>query len=134
MTAGLLVGLVIPGLVVLAVGLSAGSSMRTRRFDVLHALGVSRATQRRVGTEETMILALPGALIGTLGWAVASPWLASVPVVGRRVVRGDPTLPWWALLASPAIVLIVVLWWQRQVPPCEVCGPPRPALLEAPRF
>lgn len=104
---GLLLGLILPGLVVLAVGLSAGSAMRTHRFDVLHALGVPSAMQRRVGTAETMILAIPGALAGTIAWALAGRWLEEVPVVGRRVVRGDLALPWWALLGCLTLALAV---------------------------
>lgn len=105
---GLLVGLVLPGLVVLAVGLSTGSAMRTHRFDVLRALGASPAVRRRIATRETLILAAPGALLATVGWAVAGRLMQDVPIVGHRVFPGDLALPWWALLGCLVSSMIVV--------------------------
>lgn len=94
---GVLGLLVLPGLLVLAVGGAAASSIRDRRFAVLRTLGAPRRTTTALAVTETLLLALPGLAVAVLLWAVATPRLDRVPLVGRGVVPGDLALPWWLL-------------------------------------
>lgn len=106
--AGSVIALVLPALVVLGVGLSSGSVMRTGRFQILHALGVSSAVRRRIAAVETLVLSAPSAVLAVIGWSLISGRLDRVPFVEHRVVPGDLAPPWWGLLAVLLIALLAV--------------------------
>lgn len=97
---GVLGFLVVPGLIVLAVGLAAASGLRDRRFEVLRSLGAPGRMLAALAVLETMILAVPGLLAATVLWGLISPRLERVPLVGGDPVRGDLGLPWWLLAAE----------------------------------
>jgi hypothetical protein len=90
--------LVVPALLVLAVGLAAASELRDRRFEMLRWIGIPQRTLAALGVLETAILAVPGLAAAALLWAVVGPLLEHVPLVGRDVLRGDLGLPWWILV------------------------------------
>jgi hypothetical protein len=56
---------------------------------------------------ETLILAVPGLLLGTLLWGTVAPRLGQVPLVGHPVIKGDMGLPWWLLLAVFGVCMVV---------------------------
>jgi MFS family permease len=92
---GLLALLVVPGLLVLAVGTAVASAVRDRRFAVLGWIGAPPRSLRRLAALETLLLAVPGLAAAALFWAVAAPRLERVPFVGHGAVRGDLGLSWW---------------------------------------
>jgi len=89
---------ILPGIVLLAVGLAAASGIRDHRFQVLSALGARRRTVLAIGAVESLLLALPGLALATAVWWLVAPRLQSVPLVGDRLVQGDLALPWWLLI------------------------------------
>lgn len=97
---GLVVFLVIPGLLLLGVSLATASTVRDRRFSILHRLGASRRSRTILAILEAGVLALPGLVLATVVWTVLTPRLTWVPLVGRDVVRADLALPWWMYLAA----------------------------------
>lgn len=112
---GVLGFLIVPGFVVLAVGLAAASGLRDRRFEVLRWIGARQWTLAALAVLETLILALPGLLVSTILWGLVSPRLERVPLVGSDPVRGDLGLPWWFLaaelgagVAATALVAVIV--------------------------
>ena len=96
---GVLGFLVLPGLLVLVVGLAAASDVRDRRFEVLRWVGAPQRTLVTLAVAETLILAVPGLAAAALLWGVIAPRLERVPLVGYAVVRGDLGLAWWLLAA-----------------------------------
>lgn len=92
---GVLVFLVVPGLLLLVVGISVASSVRDRRFAGLRWLGAAPRTLLVLTILETLFLALPGLVLTTLWWGVIAPRLEQVPFADHGTVRGDLGLPWW---------------------------------------
>lgn len=92
---GLLALLVVPGLLVLAVGAAAASAVRDRRFAVLGWIGAPPRSLQRLAALETLLLAVPGLAAAVATWAAVGPRLEGVPLVGHGAVRGDLGLPWW---------------------------------------
>lgn len=99
---------VMPGVLVLAVGVATGSNLRDHRFEVLGWVGAPIRTLTVLAMVETMILAMPGLILITVFWAAIAPSLEQVPLVGHDVVRGDLMLPGWLLLLELAISIVVV--------------------------
>ncbi len=99
---GVLALLVVPAVIVLAVGGSAASGVRDHRFAVLRSIGVRGRSISSLAVAETLVLATPGLVGAVVLWALLSPHLATVPLVGYEVVPGDLSLPWWRL----ALVLL----------------------------
>lgn len=91
---------ILPGLVVLAVGLAAASGVRDHRFQVLAALGAQRRTVWAIAVLESLLLALPGLVAATVIWWLVAPRVSTVPLVGHRLVSGDLALPWWLVVAE----------------------------------
>ncbi len=89
--------LVIPGVLVLSVGIFSASRLRDRRFHLLQALGVSRRTLCRLAALEALVLATPGFVACAVVWLVVAPRLTFLPLVGRGIVGGDVALSWAAL-------------------------------------
>ncbi len=102
---------VLPGMVVLAVGLAAASGVRDHRFQVLAALGARRRTVWAIAVLESLLLAVPGLIAAVVVWWLVAPRLRIVPVVGHRLVAGDLALPGWLLVAELglAVALCVVV-------------------------
>ncbi len=100
--AGLAGFLILPGLILLTVGVATASDVRDQRFLVLEWIGARRRTLLLLALLETACLALPGILAGALLWELISPHLSEVPIVGHRVIPGDLTL-------SPGLLSGVVL-------------------------
>lgn len=96
--AGVLGFLIVPGLIVLAVGVASASSLRDRRFEILRWIGAPRGTLITLSLLETAILALPCLVVAVIFWAIMAPRLQRVPLAGYAVVGGDLGLPWWLLL------------------------------------
>lgn len=95
---GVLGFLIVPGFIVLTVGLAAASGVRDGRFNTLRWIGASGLTLTALAVIETLVLAVPGLFATTVLWGVISPRLERVPLVGYDIVRGDLELP-WSLLA-----------------------------------
>ena len=91
--------LVVPGVIVLAVGVATASNVRDHRFAVLHWIGIPTQWRVTLGMVETLILALPGLVLATIVWGIIAPRLAYVPLVNHIVVAGDLGLAWWLLAA-----------------------------------
>lgn len=111
MTAGLLAGLVVPAVIVLAVGLAASSPVRARRVGLLRSLGTPTFFVASVLVAEALALAVAGFLLAAVAAWFAFPRLRHVPFVGREVVPGDLAIGWpaLALLVAGGTVLTVVL-------------------------
>lgn len=97
--------LVVPGLVLLVVGVTVGSGMRDRRFEVLRWIGAKRTTLSALCAVETMILALPGVIFATMVWGAVAPRLGRLPLVRRNVVNGDLALSLPVLVTGAVIAL-----------------------------
>lgn len=108
-TAGVVGFLVVPGLMILAVGFATASNVRDRRFEVLRWIGAPRLTLAALSVLETMVLALPGLIAAVVIWTVVSPLLGKVPWVGHDVLRGDLALPWWLLGVSLVVGLTTII-------------------------
>lgn len=107
--AGLFLVLVLPGVIVLAVGVSAASAVRDHRFGVLRWLGAPVRTLAALAVLETMLLAIPGFVGGAVLWAAVAPRLDRVPFVGYAVVPGDLAVPWLLLLELTAACIAVTV-------------------------
>lgn len=105
---GVLALLVVPGLIVLAVGAATASGVRDHRFEVLRYMGASGWTLIALAVLETLILAAPGLLASAVLWGVIGPRLGQVPLVGHELVRGDLGLPWWLLTLELGVCAVVV--------------------------
>ena len=107
LTAALLGSVLIPGMVLLAVGFSANSRVRDRRFQVMTALGARTRTVRALGAVETLMPAVPALATATVLWGVVAPQLQTVPLAGYRIVPGDLAVPWWLLAAAFAVAVVL---------------------------
>lgn len=96
---GLIAFLIVPGLVVLAIGVATASGVRDHRFAVLRRLGASPRTLSILAAIETLLLVVPGFAVAAIVWGLVAPRLGSVPFVGHDVVHGDLGLPWWLIVA-----------------------------------
>ncbi len=99
---GVIAFLIVPGLIVLGVGVAATSGIRDRRFETLHWMGAPRRMLTALTLIETLALALPGLIVASVIWAVVSPRLERVPLVGHNVIRGDLEL-------SPVLLSLLFL-------------------------
>lgn len=95
--------LIVPGLAVLAVGVTVACSLSGEPFQGWRRNGVSGRKLAALGVLEICILALPGLVLPTISWGLVSPRLDWVPLVAHAVVRGDLRIPLW-LLATELIV------------------------------
>jgi hypothetical protein len=102
-----LVGIPGAGLLLAAMGASAGSLERRRLL--LRSLGASRTTELALVGAHVGVVALPGALAGGFGWWLLAPRLRSVPFVGRSVFRGDLALPLGVVLMGSSAVAVLTL-------------------------
>lgn len=97
----------LPALLVLGVGLASGSRLRDHRFQILAALGASRRTTLALGTLESLFLAVPALVLGSLIWAIGAGQFHSLPLTQYRLVTGDLSIGWPLLLASTGIGIIL---------------------------
>lgn len=104
---GLLIFLVVPGLLLLIVGVASASRRREHRFLVLHWLGASPRTLIRLGVIETLMLATPGLILAALVLGFAGMRLEQVPFIDHTVIRGDLGIAWWALLVIIVASLVI---------------------------
>lgn len=105
---GVLGFIVMPGLIVLVVGLAAASVSRDRRFEVMRWIGAPAGILTALSALETLLLAAPGIVGAALLWGLAAPRLERVPLVGHQAVRGDLALPWWLSLAILGIAVLSI--------------------------
>jgi hypothetical protein len=105
--AGVLSMLVLPGLVILSVGLAAASGVRSHRFQVLAGLGAPANVLRRLAALESVILATPAFVAMALLWWVVVRRLRAVPLAEITVVPGDLAIPAW-LLAATVVASVAV--------------------------
>jgi MFS family permease len=103
--ATLFVLFVVPGIVVLTVGVATASSIRDHRFTVLHWIGAPTGWRIALGIIETLMLALPGLTLAAIVWGIIAPQLSYVPLVDHAIIRGDLGIPWWVLVATFAVCL-----------------------------
>lgn len=131
--AGVTALLVVPGLIILAVGTRSGSAARDRRLAILRAIGVSEPKLRMLSIAEALALAVPGLLAASVLWGAVSPRMTSVPLVGYEVVPGDLGLPWWSLLLAFAGAAGVAAAMSFQTQPAHKIADstPRPVARQA---
>ncbi len=106
--AGVLGLLILPGLIVLAVGLASASGIRDRRSEILRSIGAPGRTLVMLAIFETLVLAVPSLVAVTVLWSVIAPRLEQVPLVGHGVVRGDLGLPWWIVTAELGTGIVTI--------------------------
>lgn len=100
-SAGVVGFLVLPGLIVLVVGLAAASGVRDRRFGILRSIGAPRRTLLALAVLEAAILAVPGLVAACILWsAVGGRLLGGAPLVESVVLGDDLSLPWWLVFAE----------------------------------
>lgn len=104
----------VPVVLLLLAALTISSPIRVQRMLTLHALGMPRGQRRRLIAYETLLASTPGVLGGALIWMLAGRNLATLPLVGRPVTRGElvpPPLPAAAAVVGliTAIVLLSLL-------------------------
>ena len=101
---------IIPSIFLLIAGLSASSSVRDERIDLLQQLGAGRSWVARLNLLEAMIFTVPILVISLPLWRVASERLTAIPILDRPVFRGDMTLRWsQAGLICVAVLALIVL-------------------------
>lgn len=106
LTIGALICLILPGLFVLAAGLTSASSLRDRRLLVLRSIGVKRDRLVELSIAEGLLLSLPGILLPAAIWFLLAPRVTTVPLVGDRVFVGDLAIG--PLTVTISLVLAVV--------------------------
>lgn len=127
---GLVGFLVVPGLVVLTLGVAAASSIRDRRFTVLRWIGAPRGAVAALTAVETALLAAPGTLVALLAWALVAPQIDIVPLVGYDTMRGDLAVPisllvgGWLMSTLVAMVVSVLMVSRHRR---RGSSPPRPS-------
>lgn len=99
----------LPALIILWVGVTAGSSARDRRVDLLARLGASRRQIRLLVAIETLVLVAPAALAASIAAAVALASMTRIPIVDRFVLPGDLGLPVAVVVAVVGIVTVLTL-------------------------
>jgi hypothetical protein len=104
---GALSFLVLPGLVVLAVGLGTTISARDKRLEST-CRETTTGWKIAVAALETLLLAAPGVVGATIFWGAISPQLEWVPLVGHDVLQGDLWLTWWLLLAAASACVVAI--------------------------
>ncbi len=95
----------LPGILVLLIGLAAGSRLRDHRFQVLAGLGAPGRTIRAIAIFETLTLAAPALAVATAVWALVTPHIVELPFLRYRLVEGDLAVPAW-LLAVAVLVAV----------------------------
>lgn len=105
MEPGVVAFLVIPSLVLLISSSRARSAVRDERLRFLHLLGVRGLTARAAMGSETGLLALTGAMIAVLAFALIGPWLTVIPATSIRLFPGDLSVPWSVHLAAVSLTV-----------------------------
>lgn len=105
---GLVLFLILPGSILLTLGLQAASNVRDHRLTVLGWLGMSRCQRRGLVLTETFALALPTLVATALTWALVSPRLTSVPFVHHAVFRGDLAIPTFGYVLVVVITILLI--------------------------
>lgn len=79
----------IPCLLLCWIAATAGSARRQRRMVTLAWLGAPRRMAGLLAASETMILAAPGLVAGSVVYLMLASRLTTVPIVSRPTFRGD---------------------------------------------
>lgn len=96
--------LVVPGLVVLVVGIAtATGGARGTDVEATRPGVASPMEPPAHAALQTLRSAFPAILGVTVVWGIVAPYLERVPLVGHGVLRGDLGLPWWVLLAELSV-------------------------------
>ncbi|WP_420639268.1 hypothetical protein [Candidatus Poriferisocius sp.] len=99
------VGLTGGGLLLAALGpMGVGLA---RRMQLLRVLGAGRAQLWAISGVSGVVMALPGVVIGGVGWYLAASRLRRVPLVGQPVLAGDLSVPVWLLVTASAVVVVM---------------------------
>jgi hypothetical protein len=106
---GALICLVLPGLFVLAAGLTSASSLRDRRLLVLRSIGVKRDRLVELSIAEGLLLSLPGVLLPAAMWFLFAPRVTTVPLVGNRVFAGDLAIGLLGMTISLVLAVVCIL-------------------------
>lgn len=124
-TVGILGFLVLPGLVVLTVGLVTALGFHNESYRRWPSTGAFEWRTALIRVLKVSLLALPGLVLATVIWGLVSPGLERVPLVEHGVLRGDLQVPWWLLLIelvagvaligllTLAIIVIAQFWLSR---------------------
>lgn len=115
--------LVIPGGMILAIGVMATSSLRDRRVELLRLLGAGESWTLRLTLAELSIVALPTMLIVSGVWLILTRSITRLPIQEKQVIPGDLRLRWdqygmvWlALSIAMALIVVVQQFWTKRPP------------------
>lgn len=108
---GVLGFIILPAGLLLFLGISAASTLRSQRLSTLRLLGVGRGWVTLLVVVETLALAGPAILVIIVLWSVADGWIKTIPIVDKRLVDGDLNLsyPLLGILLLGLIVSTVVM-------------------------
>lgn len=81
--------LVLPGVLLLFVGLATSSQLRESRFLTMRMLGAGWRWMTKLALLESLLLAIPGMVLAFVGWIVLASRLGTLPLVGKDVLTGD---------------------------------------------
>jgi len=99
--------LLVPGALVLFLGLTSASRLRAERLAVLSALGAPRPWTLGFILAEATLLLLPPIVLVTVLWGVVVPRLDVLPIIGKHVLPGDLGIPPLGLLLAVVLVWLV---------------------------
>lgn len=97
---GILGFLLLPALVLLVSSARARSAVRDQRLGFMVTLGIREGVARAVLAGEAAILAVTGALFGSVLYTLVSPFLAHIPATSIAVLPGELTVAWWGPAAA----------------------------------
>lgn len=127
--AGLAAMLGVPAVLVLLVGLSCGSPVRAARFHLLRVLGAPTHSLRSLAAIESVALAAPGVVAVVALWAIISPHVTRLPLVGRPIAPGDLGWPFWTFPLMVAVgLLVTALLAMAEVTFRRPAASPRPTI------
>lgn len=107
---GVLGFFVLPGLVVLTIGLATTSGACDRRSEDPYMSIEARRRRSTVSVVSKGLIPAVTSLAGvTVTWGLLAPRLGWVPLVGHGVFRGDLRLSWWLLAAELTLSMVATV-------------------------
>ena len=92
---GIIGFLLVPALVLVVSSSRARSALRDQRLAFMVKIGIREQVARAVLASETGMLAIIGALLGSLTYTLASPFVTHIPTTAITLLPGELTIPWW---------------------------------------
>lgn len=112
---------VVPGVIILALGVLTTSALRDRRVELLRLLGAGESWTFRLTLAELLMIAIPSLALVSAFWLVLTHSLIRLPVQGKQVIPGDLelhwgqyALVWFAMLVAMALIVVVQQFWAER--------------------